>query len=270
MPRKYVRKPRARRPKPLAGKKGVRSAIRKQSTKVFNSRVKQAVKQLMEVKQSGIRGTIQIVNFNGTNAVNCDAINQIAFDPIINQGTGERDRIGNCIDVVSCKMRYMITVNSTDFATTVPTWIRLIWYYDRADTNNLPTPYQNANFIDNGNSSSGFAGDLTDIFYRYNTDRYRILGVRDHKLGFASSTGTSPQPQFQYFANNDSKMIVRGTVDCTKWIIKRQKFNDNLGTAEGRKLYCLILCMAQSGAIWASISPTNRMRYEVNYKYTDA
>lgn len=256
-------------------KKGVKKAVRQYTDKVFSNKVKTVMSKAMEVKQSGIRGIFNCVNYYGTNGGLCETTNIMPFDPIISQGTGESNRIGNKISIVSCKHRYMITLlpYNTQLQNNAPSpvYVRFIWFYDRADNNNLPTVYTNANFIDNGNSSQQFLGNLSDIFYRYNTDRYRIMGVRDYKMGFASNSGSGGEPSYQYFANNDSQMIVNDTVDCTKWVIKKQTFNDNLGTAENRKLYCLVLCYAQSGGNWNSALPNSiQVRYEINYKYTDA
>lgn len=271
--RQYRRKPGVRRvPR---RKTGAKIAVRKQSTKVFNARVKKAMTSLLEVKSSGIRGAFDVVPYNTANFVTVDANNIIAFDPIINQSTGESGRVGNVINMVSCKMRYLISLNpSIGGASTIPTIVRLIFFYDREDVNSLPTPYTNANFIDAGNSSQGFSGTLTDTFYRYNTDRYRIFAVREHKMGYSTNqvnaAAGSNTALSQYFSNNDSKMFVRGNVDCSKWIIKRQKFNDNLGTSMSRKLYCLVMSVSQSGLVLLSSSPQNYFRYEIDFKYTDA
>lgn len=256
-------------------KTGARVAVSNYKKKVFNYSVKKAMKSLLEVKNSGIRGGFDILPFNGGNMAAVDSTNIIAFDPIINQGTGESGRVGNVITMVSCKMRYLITLNpSIGGASTIPTIVRMIWFYDREDTNNLPSPYSNANFIDAGNTSQQFSGSLTDLFYRYNTDRYRIFGVRDHKLGFANNevnaAAGSQVALSQYFQNNDSKMFFKGSIDCSKWIIKRQKFNDNLGLSMTRKLYCLVLVVSQTGIGLLASAPQNKINYEIDFKYTDA
>lgn len=166
----------------------------------------------------------------------------------------------------------MITLNgASGIYGTVPQLVKLVWFYDRADVNSVPTPFNSQNFIDNNNASQGFAGNLTDAFYRYNEDRYRILGSRTHKLGFASNGGTNGDAAQQFYTNNDSHMFIIGKVDCSDWVIKKQKFNDNLGTAETRKLYCLVYTMPQNGATWPASTPSPCVfRYEIDYKYTDA
>lgn len=267
-----TRKPRARRSKPAAARKGFATAVRKQKTKVFNARVKKVVNTMIETKTLTVRANAPIVPYTGANAAACDSANVIPFDPVINQGTGESNRISNLITMKSCYLRYMITLNATSgIYPAVPQLIKVVFFYDRADVNSTPTPYVNANFIDNNNASQGFSGTLGDAFYRYNEDRYRILGSRTHKLGYASATGTNPDASRQYFTNNDSHLFIMGKVDCSDWIIKKQKFNDNLGTAETRKLYMLLITMSQNGEVWPAGTPNPCVfRYEMDYKFTDA
>lgn len=265
-------------------KTGVKTAIRKYKKKVFNARVKKAVKSLMEVKTSGLReeNMLPLVfvppdnNGAGGNQVNCDTQNLIDLHNFqIAQGTGESNRIGNVINVVKQTFRYCITMAPQVVnGTAIPVYVRLIFFYDRADTNSMPTPYINANFIDAGNSSQQFKGDVSDLFYRYNTDRYRILGVRTHKLGWSQNGQytNSATLQNQLYSNNDSKMTVMGTVDLTKMVVKKQKFNDNFVLSYSRGLYCMVHHVTQDGN---PLAPnTNRslikITYEVEQKYTDA
>lgn len=273
MARKYARKPRARRSKPVAGKKGVRSAIRKQSTKVFNSRVKRAVKTMIETKQITVRGTTNIVPYTGSNASSCDSTNIISFDPIINQGTGDGSRIGNNVNFTSCKFRFLLTLKPvTSAGNACPQVVRLIFMYDRENQQYAPEPYQSSNFIDLNNSVANFSGNLTDTFYRYNTDRYRILGVKTYKVGYANNGQNTDLNtiQSQLFTNNDSKMFIRGSVDCGDWWIKRHKFQDNVGSSKERKLYCLVLTVRQDGITNISTTPVVGMYWEQTYKFTDA
>lgn len=263
----------SRRPKRVT-KKGVKAAVRKYKDKVFNNRVKNAMDGLMEVKNSGIRGDLDVVPFTGANWVTIDANNVIGLnDFVINQGTGESGRVGNVIAVKSCRMRYLLhLLPQAQAGTSVPSFVRLIFFYDKADPNSLPTPYTNANFIDNGNSSQNFTGDVTDLFYRYNTDRYRIFGVRTHKIGWSvnSQNTNTTTIQSQFYSNNDSKLTATASVDLTKWTIKKQRFNDNLGTSYSRGLYCIVQSIYQDGRVAPTATPLVKMVYEIDLRYTDA
>ena len=164
--RKYIRRG-VRRPARVT-KTGVRSAVNKYKTKVFNNRVKNAMRGMMEVKEAYEQGNVTMTPFDGTNPVACDATNVFDYDPVINQGQGVANRIGNVITIKSCITRYIITCRPSTInppnnqaGALYPTVVKLIWFYDRQDSNNFPTPYQNVNFLQLGNSSQGFQGDLS-------------------------------------------------------------------------------------------------------------
>lgn len=270
MPRNQRRR-RAPRRRPRVTQTGGRTQATKK--RLFNYRVKQVVKSLMEHKHKTVRSNINIVPYTAANAVTCDNINVIGFDPVINQGASVDGRVGNVILMTSCKFRFMLTMKEfIDTGNQCPQFVRMIFFYDREDENNFPTPYTNANFVDALNGSQGLRGDVTDTFYKYNTDRYRILGQRTYKIGYANNgQNTTPSVvRSQLYTNNDSPMVVKGTVNCSKWILKRQKFNDNLGTAMGRKLYCLIMTLRQDGLVNISANPVVQINYEQEYKYVDA
>jgi hypothetical protein len=271
--KRLVRRP-YRRPARIT-KAGVRSAVGKYKTKVFNNRVKNAVRGMMEVKETYEQGNIVMLPYDTTNGIACDATNVFDYNPVINQGMGVSNRTGNRIDMKSCITRYIITCRpSVNNGTLWPTVVKLIWFYDRFDANNFPTPYQNTDFLQLGNSSQQFQGDLSDILYRYNTDRYRILATRTHKMGYADYSGVlgsgPTQQAYGFQRNNDSKMFVKSSINLTKYILKKQRFNDNLGTSMDRKLYCLILMIAQNGVVMSANQTQNTVEYETIYKYTDA
>lgn len=257
----------------------MKKEMAKANTKSFNAKVHKAVLAMSdikpEVKQSQLRGSFDVIPYAYSNAFQCDNNNIIVFDPIISQGTADNARIGNSITFTKCKMRYLINCNpSINGASTIPTMVRLIFFYDREDPNSIPTVYANNNFINLGSVSTGLTGSLTDLFYRYNTDRYRILGTRTHKLGFADNTvNAGPGSQVslsQYYKNNDSPMYVQSSIDCTDMIIKHQKFNDSLGLSMARKLYCLVMSVSQSGIGLLPTAPQNKFYYEIDFRYTDA
>lgn len=277
--RRYVRAG-LKRPSRLT-KTGISSAVGKYKTKVFNNRVKNAMRGLMEVKETYEQGNINILPYDTANRVACDSTNVFDYQMALNQGTGQSNRIANIVTMKSCITRYIITCAPSTLnpdtqvpGSLYPTVVKLIWFYDREDPTNFPTPYQNNNFLQLGNSSQGFQGDLSDVLYRYNTDRYRIVATRTHKMGYSSyngvtGTGTGATA-YGLGNNNDSKMFVKGSINLTKYILKKQKYNDNLATAMGRKLYCVVLSVAQGGFVLASTQVQNRLEYETIYKFTDA
>lgn len=256
----------------LRANKRRRIVKKSRSKKLMNYRIKQVVKSLMEVKFTNIRGSVDIRPYVGGNQGQCDNTNIISFDPVINQGTGEGQRVGNAIIFTRVGFKFIAVMKPiTDAGGACPQFLRLIFFYDKEDPNAVPTPYQSGNFLDNGNTSGPLTGMVNDCFYKYNSDRYRILGQRTYKIGFASNPVNSGSTGFQSFNNNDSPMVIRGRVNLTKWLIKKQKFNDNLGTSLTRKLYCLLLTVRQDGTVDPSLgTPRVAFTYETVYKYIDA
>lgn len=205
------------------------------------------------------------------NGPTVDASNALIFDPLINLGTNVASRIGNKITMTSVKFSYAMAANSFSVSgIAAPCMVRIVFYYDRQEPTSLPSPYTNANFFDQGSGVSQFTGTYTDMVRKFNSDRYRICKVKTFKIGNANYGGTGASGASQFFSNNDFRLNVRGTVDLTKYVIRRQKFNDNLGTAQNRKLYGLVYVTPVNAASFSSTHRPVNMTYQTNYKFTDA
>lgn len=258
--------------RPRVTKRGIKKAVSAYKTKIFDMSVKRAMAGQMELKQLIEQGAISPLPFDGaTNQTNIDLTNGIPFDPLITHGTGPSGRIGNRIMMKSVKFSYSFCPNAYGTSgVAIPSLVRMVFYYDRQDPLSLPTPYTNANFFDINNSSQQFTGTFTDMVRRFNTDRYRICKVKTLKIGFANNQGTGGSATNQYFANNDFKLNHRGTIDLTKYIIKNQKFNDNLGYSQNRKLYCLVYVTPPNSATFLATNLPVSMTHQTIYKWTDA
>jgi len=268
--RRYLRPRKGARPR--VTKKGVKRAISEYKGKVFDMAVKRAMAGQMELKQLVEQAQFSPLPFDGaTNQATIDLTNGIPFDPNITHGTGPSGRIGNRIMMKSVKFSYSFCPNPQNVSgVAIPTIVRMVFYYDRQDPLSLPTPYTNANFFDLNNASQQFTGTYTDMVRTFNTDRYRICKVRTLKVGFANNQGSSGSGTNQYFANNDFKLNHRGTIDLTKYIIKNQKFNDNLGFSQNRKLYCLVYITITNSAVFGASNLPVNMTHQTVYKWTDA
>lgn len=227
----------------------------------------------MEVKHYDQNGTMEPVPFdpNMFNQPVVDANNQIIIDPPISLGTAVNQRIGNRVTLTGAVMKYAIALNNTQaLGVAIPTMVRLIVYYDRQDDTNQPTPYTNGNFFDSGNTSTACLGDLTDMVRRYNRDRYRICMVRTHKVGFANNQGTSGSSTNQFFANNDFRLNVKGSLNIGKYMLKKLKFNDALASAQGRKLYVMVVITPPNFNVFDTTKLPVAMTYQIRYSFTDA
>ena len=125
-----------------------------------------------------------------------------------------------------------------------------------------------------GGSEKGFQGDLTDNLSPVNLDRYRILGKRHFKLGFATYAGTGSggpgTPASQYWANNDFKSNYQFSIDVTKWYPKDVRFNDNITQPTTRGLFMFITYAPISGGQFSPSQFVVGLQYCQEYIYEDA
>jgi len=185
---------------------------------------------------------------------------------LISQGTGQGDRVGNKVKIVRNTLRFALT--PTDNGATdqsVPCIVRTMFIYDRRNPTTAPTPAANGDFFQNGNGTSGFNGNLSDLTRPYNTDRYVVKRVRDYKVGWSASVGvTGADPEQAYYANNDFKMLCRGRVDMMPYCVKRCVFNDTSGTQQWRGLWFFVYAVVATPHT-AAIANTNLASLSFNW-----
>lgn len=270
--RKYAR---GKRTRAKVTKRGIRNAVAQYKGRVFAKAVKQVIAKEMEVKHVLEQSTLFLRPNSPAdpsyNKAIVDSANIIRLDQDVAQGTNVSSRIGNKINVTKLLFKYGLWLNSSvGGGVPYPINVRMVFFYDREYPTEMPSPTFNSNFFDNNGSSQGFEGNYIDMIKRINTDRYRVLKVKTFKLGFANNQGTGSSGQNQYFSNNDYKMNYRGTLDLTKHIVKRQKFNDNLSISQNRKLYMLAyMTTTNAGIMPFSVQPCN-LTFQTEMFYTDA
>lgn len=226
----------------------------------------------IESKKGQSEFNMSLLGFDGaTNQATIDDNNQEILDPVINQGTGQRDRIGNKVTLTSCWLKYALFLNgSGQGGVPYPVLVRFVFYYQKDDPTSLPQPYQNADLFQLGNSDQGFYGSISDHLMQFNTDKYRILKVKSFKLGFANNQGTGGSAASQYFANNDYKMTYVGHINLLPMLLKDKVFNDNMGVSMGRKLYFLAyVTYANSSSMVSTVRPCSLM-CQLRWSFTDA
>lgn len=269
--RRYSRPNKGR--KPRVTKRGVRKAINQYKSKVFAAAVKQVLKRHIEDKHVMEQASLMLRTNSPVdpsyNPINVDNANIIRIDQDVALGTNVSSRIGNKINVTKVLFKYGLIINSLAAGgVTNPTNVRMVFFYDREYPTEMPTPTFNGNFFDNNGGSQAFSGDYTDMIKGFNTDRYRILKVKTFKLGNSYSTGTTGNNLF--WSNNDYKMNYRGTLDLTKHVIKRQKFNDNLSISQNRKLYMLAYLTTPNISVMTAASTPVVLTYQTEMFYEDA
>ena len=190
---------------------------------------------------------------------------------VINQGTGQGDRIGNKITLKRLVIKgtlvplpYDAIYNGTIFPVQVKIWV----FYDRQDPSAVPDP--RTNFFQQGNASKGWSGDLVDMWSPINNDRYKVVATRQYKLGYAENAGSGPTPNAQYFANNDFKLNANFSIDLTKHYIKQIKFNDGSTAPTTRGLFMIMSYAPANGSLFGTGIRAVGCQWMQSMSFTDA
>lgn len=192
---------------------------------------------------------------------------------VVQQGVGQGQRVGNMIKTKRLVFKGSIVplpYDSTFNTIPVPMQVKMWIFYDRTTPTVQPNVPAANDFFQNGNTTKGFQGDLTDLWSPVNTDRYRVLTTRTFKLGFADYNGTGATPSFQQFANNDFKLNANFSVDLTKYYPQIVKFNDNGTTPTTRGLWCMMTYAPATGGVLSSTQYAVGMQWMQTFVYEDA
>jgi hypothetical protein len=115
--------------------------------------------------------------------------------PVIYQGTGQNQRIGNKIRPVSFYVRghiLALPVNTTtNTQSNMPFYVRVVFWRQTANLTGL----SNIQILDDGITAGGndFEGTLDDLMVPFNRDRYTIGGSRLYKLQPIATTTTNTE-----------------------------------------------------------------------------
>jgi len=251
----------------------VRKAVRKAVKSVQKARMRAVIKEVLgrqvETKIVQYGGSLQAYSissglsqtqFNSAclmvspQGASIPAITQ--GYPIIGNGVGQDQRIGDEIKIKGIYLNYLATALGYD-ATTNPnpkSFLITIWVIQpktQAATGLLVTNIQggalnnNSNFFENqANADSGLTGTTIDLLRKVDKDNYKVLAVRTHKLGFAGNLNTSNA--VATFQNNDFNQFVRGRIKLKGWNHKfsRQEFQQR------QPIFMFASCMSADGSAY--------------------
>lgn len=197
------------------------------------------------------------------------------------QGTEDNDMKGAKVQMKSCNIKYVITLEPYN-ATTNPLNGKpcLLRYYifknkkipqnDLAVTNICGNGV-NANVFEAGNSNIGFIGNLEDYIQKLNPERYRYLAHRTFKLGNSIQANTTLGVGNPIYAqsNNDFRMSYYGTIPITKYLQKTATRDDDAVFCDDY-VFMLFQVVYADGTTATNVTAPVRVRMELDYKYTDA
>lgn len=223
-------------------KKSYKRLLKKTAKKRTTRLIKRVVQRMAEKK------TIQLTvdPYELANPVNPDfqtenilTLGQYNPALVIAQGTGEGNRIGNRIRIVSAWFKFILMPNIFDLEVNsrpLPQDVRLVIFKLKAQLRDLSeaqvTWNTAGNCFQDGNSASGLTGTVTDMFSAINTDVLTVLYDKVYKLGASSyDYAGSTHGAYYYGMNNDYKLNIIRRINLMKHgMAKRWLFEDNIGT----------------------------------------
>jgi len=282
-PRRRVRRLRKR----FSRKPTVAGAKSKATTKKITRVVKQAIARNVETK---------VIQYNASLNAHCisSALSQAQFNgacfmvtpnganlgpgviqgyPIIANGVGQDQRVGDEIKIKSIYINYLITANGYH-ATTNPNpraFLATVWVIrpKRGQQNGLDVTNiqvnNNANFYENQfGADSGMIGSTVDMLKKVDRDNYQIMYCKTHKIGYSGTLNTTNV--VSSFQNNDFKQFVRDRIKLKGMVYKFDR-ND---FSQMQPMFLFVQCMAADGTVLnPSIMPASFVFNEAIY-YTDA
>lgn len=268
VPRKGRRAVRKRAPRAYKAKmapKGVSTAVAKY--------VRNAVSRNIENKTVLEKNEIAFASYFANVDLKVQKISpNTSWSAPIDQGVGQGQRIGNTIKTRKLLLKYVLypspyhaTITDQPQPQEVIIWIGYL------RNNRLKTPDVSDfnTFFQNGSTTSAPYSNLWDVTLPVNMDLFHICKTIRHKLGTAIYTdynGIKPQ---SYFANNDFKLNCSRSIDCTGYINKTLKFDDQISDPD-TGLYMWMTAVNSDGTTGNVNVSTVGMFYTVRYDYEDA
>jgi len=194
------------------------------------------------------------------------------------QGVGQGDRIGNKIMVKNLVIkghfyRQPILDYSGNVLASVPAYVRMILFRNKQ---NLDTPTDLSNFIQDGNTAVAPDNTLQDLTRYYNKDDYIIYATKTIKIGHAGlfPNGSTPIPNEQIPTNNDFPSAKFFSFNLMKHINKSIKYSDVAPLPTNFGMFLGFMVYAADGSTIGPLSapvdfPIVGYKYTVNMTYTD-
>jgi len=189
------------------------------------------------------------------------------------QSATQNGRSGNEIMIKKGTIKLLFEQKPYDSSTNnapKPMFIKIVTFYDKESTTTLVSNLNG--FYQNGSSQSD--PDITsniDLLRSYNKDRYVIKSSKILKIGWnIYNTIAGGQSSNQFHANNDFPMTQSFSMDYTKHLVKRVKFQDNSTKPTTRGLFMAIFVFAADGSAIAANQLPLGFRGFMEMQYEDA
>lgn len=278
-----------RRPARKGTKKTTRKAVKKAVRSVKDARIKAVVKKVLgrqvetKIKQDAGSFTCRTIQ-NAQTSTQFDAqvfmmTPQGALQgsitqayPIIGNGIGQDQRIGDEVKVKGHYIKYICnalpysaTTNPSPKPQIVQVYVvqpktgqRLGLQASNIQATNVANWFENQTDVE-----SGMAGTLYDKLRKVDSDNYRIIAYREHKIGFNGALNTSNA--VATLQNNDFKQFVSGSIRVKGYNLKF----DRLEYPQRIPMYLFVQVVAADGSLnGTSVIPVD-FRFNHTIYYSD-
>lgn len=189
------------------------------------------------------------------------------LSPSISQGTGKSDRIGAEVIIKSASIKGYLNLRPFDTTTNpyvAPMYVKL-WLVSCKETNSgsIGDTAIASTFFDVNNANLGFQGNMLDMLFRINKERWTLHASKTVKLGFANvqglATGTSDNSPFSVpFQFNFGKHL------------GRLKFEDGATIPTNKNVWLIYSAAKADGSAGSATADYAELHYVTSWNYTDA
>lgn len=192
--------------------------------------------------------------------------------PIIGNGIGQDQRIGDECKIKSQYFDYILNANPYDAATNTAVQPHIVTMYfikpKNQDSLGLSVleivASSAANFFENQlNAESGMTGTFLDHLRRVDTDNFQVVATRSHKVGYSAQLNTLNQGSV--FPNNDYKQMYKGRVKIPgyNWKVDRNE------VYQGRNIFMFATYTNLNGTASATNQSASTITFNLSTYYTD-
>lgn len=239
---KVYTRPKPKRKKPIS-KSSINQIVKRQIGKHFENKI-----QEFAYENIGVYNTIANTNF-------------LSLMPILSQGTGEGERIGNQITIKKVMLRFTIYMDSTYANASVPKYVDF-YIVKYRNSNSQPSVTDANKLLQQGNGATSYNGEILDGLRDVNTDLY-ILKKRKRWTMCNAFTATNP------IGYGSLKGMMTMKFNITKFYKKYIKFSDTITSPSNDNLF---LCVGttdyyQTGT--PATAQTGQMSFDMTFTYED-
>ena len=225
--------------------------------------IKRVMAKQIEVKKYFTYGANQSIN-----CANGSYPTAVSVAPLIIQGIGASQRIGNQLNVKSAVINGYVNIlpyNSETNPNPIPVYVK-IWLlsYKLTKTVTFTTTNADTSFFDTNNDIIGFQGNMLDLLFKPNYEVYDIHATKTIKIGGTSTSN------FTVGYSDNSTMSAPFSFSYGKKLGKLKYEDDNIASPTNRSMFMVFQAVNANGTAYATIYTPAEYHFTNTISYTDA